>query len=87
MKKKKKVVILGGGVAGMSAAHELAERGFDVAVYEARNLPGGKARSIPVKGSGENGKKELPGGYDPTFKNIPVLSLSENNNLRQILRL
>jgi uncharacterized protein with NAD-binding domain and iron-sulfur cluster len=47
---KKKVVILGGGVAGMSAAHELAERGFDVRVYEARDIPGGKARSIPVKG-------------------------------------
>jgi len=42
---KKKVVILGGGVAGMSAAHELAERGFHVHVYEARPVPGGKART------------------------------------------
>ncbi|MGC4049331.1 MAG: FAD-binding protein, partial [Paludibaculum sp.] len=25
-----KVAVLGGGVAGLSAAHELAERGFDV---------------------------------------------------------
>jgi uncharacterized protein with NAD-binding domain and iron-sulfur cluster len=41
----KKVVILGGGVAGMSAAHELIERGFDVEVYE-RNAAGGKARSM-----------------------------------------
>jgi 15-cis-phytoene desaturase len=31
---KKKVIILGGGVAGMSAAHELIERGFEVSVYE-----------------------------------------------------
>ena len=30
------VAVLGGGVAGLSAAHELAERGFDGAVYEAR---------------------------------------------------
>lgn len=42
------VVVLGGGVAGMSAAQELAERGFAVSVYEARPLAGGKARSIPV---------------------------------------
>ena len=31
---KKKVIILGGGVAGMSAANELIERGFDVSVYD-----------------------------------------------------
>ncbi|MBV8553321.1 MAG: FAD-dependent oxidoreductase [Acidobacteriaceae bacterium] len=43
-----KVAILGGGVAGMSAAHELAERGFDVEVFERQPLCGGKARSIPV---------------------------------------
>ena len=37
-------------MAGLSAAHELAERGFDVTVYEQRDAPGGKARSIPVAG-------------------------------------
>jgi uncharacterized protein with NAD-binding domain and iron-sulfur cluster len=31
-----RVAVLGGGVAGLSAAHELAERGFQVDVYEAR---------------------------------------------------
>lgn len=44
----KKVIILGGGIGGMSAAHELAERGFEVEVYERQEIPGGKARSIPV---------------------------------------
>lgn len=44
-----KVAVLGGGVAGMSAAHELIERGFRVAVLERQpELCGGKARSIPV---------------------------------------
>jgi uncharacterized protein with NAD-binding domain and iron-sulfur cluster len=47
------VGILGGGVAGMSAAHELVERGFDVFVIERRDIAGGKARSIPVSDSGE----------------------------------
>ena len=40
------VAILGGGVGGLSAAHELAERGFDVTVYEWRDTFGGKARSM-----------------------------------------
>ncbi len=55
----KKVVILGGGVAGMSAAHELIERGFDVEVFERKTLAGGKARSIdavaPTAGPSRSG--------------------------------
>jgi uncharacterized protein with NAD-binding domain and iron-sulfur cluster len=47
---RKKVVILGGGIAGMSAAHELIERGFQVEVFERKPVPGGKARSIPASG-------------------------------------
>ncbi len=43
-----KVVVLGGGVAGMSAAQELGERGFEVVVLERRGVAGGKARSIDV---------------------------------------
>ena len=50
-----KVAVLGGGVAGMSAAHELIERGFRVAVFERQTeLCGGKARSIPVPVGGDN---------------------------------
>ena len=53
-----KVVILGGGVAGLSAAHELIERGFAVEVFEKLKIPGGKARSIPVlEGLGHHGGK------------------------------
>jgi len=43
-----KVVILGGGVAGMSAAHELVERGFQVEIFDELRIPGGKARSVAV---------------------------------------
>lgn len=53
-----KVVILGGGVAGLSAAHELLDRGFQVEVLEKLRIPGGKARSIPVlAGLGDHGSK------------------------------
>jgi len=47
-----KVIVLGGGVAGLSAAHELVERGFEVEVYEKSALVGGKARSVTKVGSG-----------------------------------
>ncbi len=52
-----RVIVLGGGVAGMSAAQELIERGFEVVVLERRDIAGGKARSIPVvdDGAGTSG--------------------------------
>ena len=45
---RRDVAVLGGGMAGLAAAHELVERGFRVTVYERKAL-GGKARSIPVR--------------------------------------
>ena len=78
------VAILGGGVAGLSAAHELAERGFAVTVYEARDLLGGKARSLPRARLGdrraaadlpaEHGFRFFPGFYrhlPDTMRRIP----------------
>src|SRR3954465_15620774 len=62
-----RVAILGGGVAGLTAAHELAERGFDVVVLEARDRPGGKARSLPVPGSGTEGRADLPAEHGFRF--------------------
>ena len=62
-----KVIVLGGGVAGMSAAHELAERDFEVVVLETRATAGGKARSMPVPGSGTDGRHDLPGEHGFRF--------------------
>jgi uncharacterized protein with NAD-binding domain and iron-sulfur cluster len=61
------VAILGGGVGGLSAAHELAERGFSVTVHERHAVFGGKARSMPVPGSGSGGRKDLPGEHGFRF--------------------
>src|SRR3954447_19933535 len=63
---RKRVAVLGGGMAGLAAAHELVERGFKVDVYERKAL-GGKARSIPVKGTAAGGRKPLPGEHGFRF--------------------
>jgi uncharacterized protein with NAD-binding domain and iron-sulfur cluster len=87
-RRKPTVAIFGGGVAGLTAAHELAERGFGVTVYE-RRAWGGKARSTNVAETGVGGRKPLPGehGYrvEPGFyQNLPDtlkrIPFGENRN-------
>ncbi|GAA2306392.1 FAD-dependent oxidoreductase [Actinomadura luteofluorescens] len=63
---RRTVAVLGGGLAGLAAAHELVERGFAVTVFERRAL-GGKARSIPVEGTGSGGRRDLPGEHGFRF--------------------
>ena len=68
-----RVIVLGGGVAGMSAAHELIERGFDVVVLERGQLAGGKARSIPVTddGAGTSGHERVDSGVASIEHRLP----------------
>jgi geranylgeranyl pyrophosphate synthase/uncharacterized protein with NAD-binding domain and iron-sulfur cluster len=68
-----RVIVLGGGVAGMSAAHELIERGFEVVVLERRGVAGGKARSIPVTDDGDrtSGHQLGAGGAAPIEHRLP----------------
>ncbi|WP_235624072.1 FAD-dependent oxidoreductase [Mycolicibacterium goodii] len=61
------VAVLGGGVGGLTAAHELALRDFDVTVYESRREFGGKARSMPDPGSGTGGRQDLPAEHGFRF--------------------
>jgi 15-cis-phytoene desaturase len=76
------VAILGGGVAGLSAAHELAERGFRVLVYERKLVLGGKARSIPVPNSATEGHKPLPGEHG--FRFFPGFYKHVTDTMRRI---
>jgi uncharacterized protein with NAD-binding domain and iron-sulfur cluster len=78
---KPTVAIVGGGVAGLTAAHELVERGFEVTIYERREAWGGKAASGRLDGK-ENGRptehgfRFFPGWYRhviDTMGRIPYL--------------
>src|SRR6476469_8302177 len=89
------VYVLGGGVAGLSAAHELAERGVTVVVFEHHDICGGKARSMtnPAAGRpdlpGEHGFRFFPGFYwhlTDTMKRIvvdPLAKTTADQNLVQ----
>lgn len=76
-----RVAVLGGGVAGLTAAHELCERGYQVTVYERRAL-GGKARSFPVPGTGTGGRQNLPGEHG--FRFFPNFYRNLPDTLRRI---
>lgn len=47
---KKKVIIIGAGIAGLSAGCYLQMNGYDTEIYEAHNLPGGLCTSWKRKG-------------------------------------
>jgi phytoene desaturase len=46
----KKVIVIGSGFAGLSAACHLAKKGYDVTVLEKNEVPGGRARKMEVGG-------------------------------------
>ena len=48
--KSKKVLVIGAGFAGMSAAAFLAQKGWNVTVIEKNTLPGGRARKFEAEG-------------------------------------
>ena len=75
------VAIFGAGVAGLTAAHELAERGFSVTVYETSHL-GGKAWSVGVPGSASGGRPPLPGEHG--FRFFPGFYKNLGDTMRRI---
>lgn len=42
----KRIVVIGAGLAGLSAGYELNRAGHDVTVLEARGFPGGRVRTL-----------------------------------------
>jgi hydroxysqualene dehydroxylase len=77
------VAIIGGGCAGLSAAANLAERGFAVTVFEASSQLGGRARSVVVENKDliqllDNGQHILLGAYTETLALLKKIGVDEN---------
>jgi monoamine oxidase len=64
-----RVVIIGGGFSGLTAAYELGRAGYEVTVVEARNRVGGRVLSFSdlVPGKNVEGGAELIGSNHPTW--------------------
>ena len=62
-----RAVVIGGGIGGLTAAHELIERGFEVTVFERGSIAGGKARSFDVPETAPPGGRALPGEHGFRF--------------------
>ena len=79
LSKEKSVGIIGGGLAGVSAAIFLAERGYTVKIFEKEKYLGGKVGSWPVKF--DNGfSTQVEHGFHAFFETILQPSQSSEKN-------
>src|SRR3989339_89860 len=80
---KKKVIIIGAGIAGIASAIELAQKGVEVTVIEGRAFPGGRMYSFMDNDTDElidNGQHLMAGAYIHFFnilKNLNTFHLLE----------
>lgn len=84
-----RVVVAGGGWAGLAAAVELTARGIPVNLFESSRQLGGRARSVPFGRQGvDNGQHLLIGAYRETLRLLETLGVPEHDVLlRRPLRL
>ena len=81
----KKVAVVGGGLAGLSAASRLAEAGIDVTLFEAAPQLGGRARAVVWKGKRlDNGQHILLGAYQQTLGLMASIGVNQNHVLLRL---
>ncbi|QIB67059.1 protoporphyrinogen/coproporphyrinogen oxidase [Kineobactrum salinum] len=75
---QRKVVVVGAGIAGLTAAFHLQQRGFNVVVLEKEAAPGGRMRQVELGGLRVNtGARLLYTFYTPLMELIRQLGLEE----------
>jgi len=76
----KRAVVIGGGLAGLSAAVALTDAGWQVTVLERGNTLGGRARSFTDPATGDvvdNGQHVFLGCYEQTLKFLRRLGTAD----------
>ena len=75
----KKIIIIGAGMAGLSAGYELSQAGHDVTILEARAIPGGRVHTIREPFSdglfAEAGAARIPDDHDLTLKYVKLFDV------------
>lgn len=74
-----KVLVVGAGIGGLTAAYRLQQQGHEVEVLEASNRAGGRMRTLDYKGDKvEVGAQFMHSGYVSTLKLIEEMGLSKD---------
>ena len=75
----RKIVIIGAGMAGLSAGWELSQAGHDITILEARTRPGGRVYTLREPFSdglfAEGGAARIPDNHDLTLKYVKLFEV------------
>ncbi|MDQ6978428.1 MAG: FAD-dependent oxidoreductase, partial [Ghiorsea sp.] len=86
----KRIAVVGGGIAGLTAALRLAEQGYAVDLFEAAPALGGRTKSFYDEEVGEwvdNGPHAMVGAYHATLKLLGDVGVLQHVNWQSSLTL